>query len=131
MSVGPRAYVICVGDAIVGRDLAETVAEFDASARILMATDANDVLAFVAGESRIGVAFLALSPADVDQHNLGREIGLRGGAVVLLGRDAEERRDAWSGELLERPFTGETVIALLSRLASDRTEEGTLPPASR
>lgn len=110
------AYLILSADPLVALDLAQTVREFDAGARILVASNTAEAAALVVAEARIAVALLGLSPEAAAA--IGAEVCARGGRPVLFGADADLAGASWPGEVLAVPFTSECVIALLVRLSA-------------
>jgi hypothetical protein len=110
-------YVILCAEPLVALDLAQTVREFDAGARVLVASSVAEATRLVASEARITVALLGVDPQSIMP--LGAEVGARGGRLVLFGPDAEQAALAWPAEVLGMPFTSERVIALLLRLSAD------------
>lgn len=110
-----NAYLILVPDPLIARDLAETVSEFDAGARILLARSAAEAVERIAREAQITLAFLWLAPEAAGP--LVPALAVRGARVVLFGPEADERRAMWRGEHLPMPFSTQMVMCLLRRLA--------------
>lgn len=112
----PNTYLLLVPDPLVARDLAETVAEFDAGARILLARSAAEAAGRIAREAQLSVAFLWLAPEAA--RPLVPPLVVRGARVVLIGPEADEHRAVWGGEHLPMPFSTPMVLCLLRRLAT-------------
>ena len=116
----PATYLIVLRHVVVAQDIALTVAEFDPSARILVARSGEEAIPLLDGVDRLPLAFLGKGPSEFRASPIAGELEARGARVVLMGEEAEAQGEAEGFEVLVRPFTTEAILA---RLDSGRPPE--------
>lgn len=102
------AYLVVSADTLMMMDIAEEIGVFAPGAPVLTAETAERAGELIAGIPALVQAFVAASPEEFEAGPLCRAIRDRGGAVVLLGDQAEEAaRTVWP--VLHRPFSAAAV----------------------
>jgi hypothetical protein len=108
-------YLIVVENYVVSTDLAQTVAEYDPGALVIVKTSmqaAEMALQFV---EKVCLAFVEAGPARFAASALAVQVEAKGGRVVLLGDEAEASAAAAGSEgewsILPRPFSTDQVVA--------------------
>jgi len=110
------AYLIVLKQVLIARDLAETIAEHDPGARVVLAQTCAEALRLLdAVPEKVVLSFLSVSPENISGSALVNALSARGSRTVLMGDDAENRGEAPGWWVLERPFTSEMVTNLLRR----------------
>lgn len=105
-------YIVKLANPVIGRDLAETLRDFDPCAEVLVVSCCAEALALTLERETISIAFIEADPADCAVTRLDAALACRGGRLVLLGDAAEEARGLrWP--VLHRPFTSEIVHSLV------------------
>lgn len=115
---GPKVYLVAVHDYVVAQDLSDAVRDFDPAAVVVTARSCREALMAVREAERVALAFIEAGPDRVAQARLDVAIRNRGGALVLLGDEAEAQCDTSNGsaprwKVLIRPFSGQTVTEYL------------------
>lgn len=109
----PATYLIVLRHVVVAQDIALTVAEFDPSARILVARNGEEAIPMLDGVDHLPIAFLGKGPSEFRASPIAAELAARGARVVLMGEEAEARGEAEGFEVLVRPFTTDAILARL------------------
>ncbi len=108
-----RTYLVVLGDYLVLRDIADTIAQHDSGATIIAATEAEAALREIERVRELEVAFIEAGPADFAGSDLAHAIRARAGRVVLLGDEAEEASGRFDLPVLVRPFRTLDVLRYL------------------
>lgn len=82
---GEKVFVIVVREALVGRDLADTIAETHPRARMVLADTLAAALVAVQPLEAVDLAFIAAEPAVFEASALAEALAARGAEVVLMG----------------------------------------------
>jgi hypothetical protein len=90
-----------------------TIGEFDPSARVIVTRTGEDAMPLVAQVERLAVAFVGKGPEEFRASSIAEVVARRGGRAVLMGEEAEARGEAQGFAVLTRPFTTESILALL------------------
>jgi hypothetical protein len=107
-------YLIMVKDRVVSRDIAETITDFEAGARVLEMARPEDALRALESVERLAVAFVETAPRRFAETELARAIAARSGRLVFLGDEAEDEPDSGEFTVLQRPFSSEILLRHLS-----------------
>ncbi len=111
--LGAPAYVVALRHAVVAQDIAQTVAEFDPAAPVIVAASPAEAAQALEGVARVALAFVGEGPRGFRGSPLARALARRGASVVLMGGEAEAEGEAAGFAVLARPFTMGLVTALL------------------
>lgn len=113
--------------ALVAEDLAGTLSEIWAGARILVAHEPAGAMALVEQVGSVDVAFLNLSPPEVSAFlnawpagevhasPLAAQLAARGTQVILMGDEAEANAGRHDVVVLQRPYSSGEVARALER----------------
>ena len=108
-------YLILMTEVFIAQDLALTIKEHEPTAIVMIAITAAQAVMMIDSHATLAVAFLCEQPTRFGSSELARAIAARGGHVVLLGEEAEMIGPTNGWDVLERPFSTETVMAHLAR----------------
>lgn len=114
----PATYLIMVRDSIVSKDIAETIADFEVTARVLEATGPDRALRALETVQRLAVAFVEIAPRTFAGSELAAAIAARSGRVIFLGDAAEEEPASSAYLVLQRPFSSDVLLRYLSTAGS-------------
>lgn len=117
----PVGCLIVVGDAVVGLDLADIIAEAQPQAEVIVVTTLGAAVAALADVASVDIAFIAAEPEDFERSSLARCLAERGGQVVLMGVMATHSAPVARWRLLPFPFSTEHVRRLIAALIGNQT----------
>lgn len=106
-------YLVVEPMAIIGRDLAMNVQDYDPSARILVATSLDAAFDMLVDAAPVRLAFVHVDPDLFSPTNLALVLHNHGAQVVFIGNAAEQNDRGIL--VLHRPFSAQTTAALLQR----------------
>lgn len=109
-------YLVLEPIEIIAADLALSVQDCDASAVVIVAHSAERALDALSRQDVLRIAFLHVDPDGFDVTDLGQALAGRGATCVFMG-DLAERTVALTVPVLQRPFSSETMAALLQGLS--------------
>jgi hypothetical protein len=111
---GKGAYLVVLSQGVVALDIAMTIEEFDPAAPVVAALSCDEAVPVLDSIDRIAVAFVDKAPEAYADSVFARKVAERGGRVVLLGQEAEEKGADLGFAVLERPFSTEHVTSHLA-----------------
>lgn len=119
----PRlSYLILVQPMLVAVDIGQAIADFVPRANVIIvqsATEAGEALKLA---KNIHVAFLGLAPESDKGWHLAVAVRARGGRVVFIGDEAEDRGPGQDCMVLERPFGTDAVREAIKGLPQARAD---------
>jgi len=110
------AYIVLVTEALVGQDIAQTIADFDPAAHVILVASLAEAEAALAQIDTVAVAFVAGKPHCFAGSHFAAAITARGGRLVLLGVEAEASGPTADFDVLTQPFDTDAVIRKLRLL---------------
>jgi hypothetical protein len=113
-----RTYLILLKDYLVAQDLEESIAAHDPAAEVIVRQSMASALSALEATQQIAVAFVDVEPLHCRASGLADMIRSRGGEVILMGDEAEEKGEALGWKVLHRPFSEGLVLAHLAALGS-------------
>ncbi len=108
-----RLYLLLVEPGLVATDLTGIISEADLHARVVIARDIAAAHEVLTDARIVASAILDIDPDHGPAEALARAVAARGGRVVLIGDAAEDKAERTRWLVLQRPFTTETVLAVL------------------
>ena len=118
-----ETFVVIEDNAIIAQDVAESIKEYTASAKILVRSrKGGDDLKPLQG-SRISAFLVSMSPQDILTSGLDKVAEECGAVLVVLhekDRDAAETPQDW--HYLPRPFSTSQIHQVLSDLGVTKTD---------
>lgn len=108
------AYLVALRHVVVAQDIAQTVAEFDPGARVIVVASAAEAMRAVEEVAQVALAFVGAGPRAFEGSPLAGALARRGASVVLMGGEAEAEGEAAGFAVLARPFSMGSVTALLA-----------------
>lgn len=108
-------YVVLEPIDIVATDLVLCLYDHNPSAAFLVAKDAKAALSYVEHSPTVSIAFIHDDPKGFATTPLGIALTEKRALCIFMGDRAERSAlDVW---LLERPFSAETIAAIMQRAA--------------
>ncbi len=125
---GAPAYLVALRHAVVAQDIAQTVAEFDPAAPVIVAASSAEAVQALEGVGEVALAFVGEGPRGFRASPLAEALARRGASVVLMGGEAEVEGEAAGFAVLARPFSMGVVTALLASPPSPPPSTPPPPP---
>ena len=107
------AYIILVSETLVAQDIAQTIADFDPGAEVILARTAEEAEAALCEIDTVAVAFIGGNPRGFVGSPVAKAIAERGGRAVLLGVEAEATGATADFDVLAQPFDTDAVLGKL------------------
>jgi len=104
------AYIILVSETLVAQDIAQTIADFDPAAHVILVTNPAEIETALADVGSLSVAFIAGNPHSFVGSPVEQAIRARGGRTVLLGVEAETTGPTADFDVLAQPFDTDAVL---------------------
>jgi|GEM_PF-1126212 hypothetical protein len=108
-----RTYIVLVTETVVAFDIAQTITDYDQSAKVFLAKSMTEAEAAMVDIESVEIAFIAGCPSTFSGSALHRDLVMRGGRIVLLGIEAEVTGPTPVFDVLPQPFDTDAVIAKL------------------
>ena len=110
----PRlSYLILVQPMLVAVDIGQAIADFVPRAEVILVQCAAEASEALQLAKSIHVAFLGLAPESDKGWHLADDVRARGGRVVFIGDEAEDRGPRPDCMVLERPFDTDAIRAVI------------------
>lgn len=110
-------YLIVEPVSIIADDLALSVKDFDQGAIVVVAGTQQEALAAITDCGAVRFAFVHADPKGFDETVLGQALTERRAVCVFMGDAADLAKKALI--VLDRPFSPQTIAALLARLTAE------------
>jgi hypothetical protein len=110
-----RSYLILMDAGVIACDLTQIVLFYDPQATVTLVQTIAAAVAHLDGSASLTTAILWIGPGAAVGSGLADAIRARGGRLHLIGDDAEtaDAETRWS--VILRPFSTESIIAVLER----------------
>ena len=106
-------YLVLVTETLIACDIAQIIAEFDTTAKVICAKSVAEAGDAVAALDSIEIAFIAGRPSSFGQTRLHSDLIHRGARIVMLGVEAENSGPTEIFDVLAMPFDTDAVLAKL------------------
>jgi hypothetical protein len=110
-----RSYLILMDAGVIACDLTQIVLFYDPQATVTLVQTVAAAAAHVDGSARLTTAILWIGPGAAVASGLEAAIRAKGGRLHLIGDDAETEDEGERWSVILRPFSTESIIAVLKR----------------